>query len=221
MKRIGIIIPARPQNEYHAQGDLAPFGDITLLDWKISQVKRVVPNEQIYITSPAPEIGDLAGRRGVNFIPRRPDLSLAELITGAIEQIREEVALWANVTTPFVGPADYRDCIERYQDLESEFDSLAAATRLDEYMLYKNKPLNFKLQVHISRRAIEPLYQITNGCFIIARARALELQSYFGRRPHYHLVDRLTAVEIKDLTDLAIANDLIARYFREKEIDAS
>ena len=32
-----VIIPAQETNKYHKLGDLAPFGDTTLLEWKISQ----------------------------------------------------------------------------------------------------------------------------------------------------------------------------------------
>ena len=44
-----IIIPAQEKNRYHDQGDLAPFGQTTLLEWKIAQCKEFVELSQINI----------------------------------------------------------------------------------------------------------------------------------------------------------------------------
>lgn len=219
MDKIGVIIPALEKNTYHGSGDLAPFGDVTLLDWKIAQIKQIFPGNQIYVSSPSKRIGALAGRRDINFIQREENLSLTQMISFSISQITEETALWANVTSPFVGPADYLQYIQKFKTINNDYDSLATTFSLHEYMFYLKKPLNFQIHGHISRQKIEPLYVITNGCFIIKKKPALELKTYFGRKPFLLSVDRLTAMEIKDLTDLNIANDLIALYFRKKEIN--
>ena len=38
---ISIIIPATDKNKYHDKGDLSKWGSTTLLEWKISQAKKI------------------------------------------------------------------------------------------------------------------------------------------------------------------------------------
>ena len=57
-----IIIPAQEKNRYHDQGDLAPFGQTTLLEWKIAQCKEFVELSQINICSDSEVIKEIAGK---------------------------------------------------------------------------------------------------------------------------------------------------------------
>ena len=52
MKDLVFFIPAQETNKYHKLGDLAPFGDTTLLQWKISQCKKVVGDDCITYRQP-------------------------------------------------------------------------------------------------------------------------------------------------------------------------
>ena len=40
--KLNIIIPALEKNKYSTSGDLAPWGDTTLLEWKIYQAKNII-----------------------------------------------------------------------------------------------------------------------------------------------------------------------------------
>ena len=50
MNGINIIIPAQEKNKYSEYGDLVSFGETTLLEWKISQAKKVDGIKYIYVT---------------------------------------------------------------------------------------------------------------------------------------------------------------------------
>jgi len=218
MTGIAVIIPALERNAYHDQGDLAPFGDVSLLEWKLSQVRKVVPERQVYISSPSAAIWDFGEERGVNIIRRDIALDLSDMICQSIAGVSEEVVLWANVTSPFVSSKDYLSFIDAFKKMGSSHDSLLTAWPLKEYVFFGGKPLNFELHRHISRRTIEPAYVFTNGCFVIRKELAVSLRSYIGTRPLLYEVDKLTALEIKDLADLNVANDLLTLYMKAKEL---
>jgi hypothetical protein len=38
---ISVIIPVSNKNKYHLKGDLGGWGSTTLLEWKISQAKKI------------------------------------------------------------------------------------------------------------------------------------------------------------------------------------
>ncbi len=219
MEKTAIIIPALEKNRYHDRGDLAPFGDTSLLEWKLSQVKRAFDPGSIYVSSPSEEILAIARSQGVKTIRREADLSLTDMIAFSIERVDAEIALWTNVTSPFMNGRDYAACLRAYEEARGERDSLLTVHPLREYVFYRTQPLNFGLHQHISRTVIEPVHIVTNGCFIIARDLALRMKSYIGEKPLLFEVDQLTSLEIKDFSDLTIANDLLTLYMRTKEID--
>ncbi|MBP9014350.1 MAG: hypothetical protein KBG22_12155 [Smithella sp.] len=218
MKSIAIIVPALEKNAYHAQGDMAPFGDVSLLEWKLSQVCNLLPEARVYVSTPSDTIAKWCQQQGVSVIRRDANLTLSEMITTSVLKTQEPMILWTYVTSPFIGAADYRVCIKAFAERKPEYDSLLTTILLKEYVLYQGHPVNFQLHEHSSRREIEPVMIMTNGCSIIMRESALDLCSTIGRNPIFFPVDRLTAMEIKDMDDLDVANDLLARYIRVKEL---
>lgn len=218
MNTIAVIIPALERNTYHEQGDLAPFGDVSLLEWKLTQVKKVVPGDHIYISTPSAIIKDFSRKNYFQVIERDENLSLSEMIAYSISAVSEEIILWTNVTAPFFSTKDYNSCINAFMKLDRSYDSLLTVFPLREYVFFDKQPLNFMLHQHISRRNIKPAYIMTNGCFIIRKEIALRCKSYIGNNPFLYDMDKLTSLEIKDIDDLTIANDLLAIYMKNKEL---
>ena len=48
---ISIVIPASEKNKYSKKGDLSDWGDTSLLEWKISQAKKVRNIKNIFVTT--------------------------------------------------------------------------------------------------------------------------------------------------------------------------
>src|SRR3989338_9468103 len=216
-ERFGVIVPSSDENRYSKEGDLAKFGDTSLLEWKLNQLTSVFPKKNIYISTSSKKILMLADRLGINKIERASYLSLEEIIVFSVSQVNFENIVWTNVTSPFLGPTKYLQMIKEYLSLASDkyssFDCMLAAERLSEYFYYKGVPLNFDSTHHISRTQIEPLFKVTNGCAIINKSYCLKIRKYHGNFPLFHEVDRLSALEIKDFEYLHIASELISVYF--------
>ena len=51
LKNLKAIIPALGRNRYSKHGDLESFGDTNLLEWKIYQIKKIIPKNQIFVTA--------------------------------------------------------------------------------------------------------------------------------------------------------------------------
>lgn len=214
MKNIAIIIPAQGKNEYHEKGDLAPFGDVSLLQWKLTQVEKIDFPKTIYIATSSKEITDFSRRANVQVINREPDLTLKEMISHSLNGVKEDIILWTHATSPFIGSNIYLECLSNFMNMPATNDSLLTVLPIREYVFYKEKPINFIPQEHLSRRNITPVYSTTNGCFIISKEKASSFQSFIGNNPLFHELDRLSAMEIKDVQDMSIANDLLALYFK-------
>jgi CMP-N-acetylneuraminic acid synthetase len=86
--------------------------------------------------------------------------------------------------------------------------------KLEEFVIFKKGALNFKMTEITERTKIEPLYLITNGCFIARKKIMARYRNYFGIKPYLFEVGTLEAMEIKKASDLSIANDLISLFFK-------
>ncbi|WP_324172638.1 cytidylyltransferase domain-containing protein [Sulfurimonas sp.] len=208
-----LIIPAQETNKYHKFGDLAPFGDTTLLEWKISQCKEFAKSSQIYISSSSSIIKDIALKEEVNFIKRHINLKYEDMISETIKNLNVEHIIWIHTTSPFMCSQIYSKMYDNYQD--ENLNSLVSVEIKKEYVFYKNKKLNFK-DNFISRKSIDPIYIVTNGCFIINKNILQENKNLITVDTTFFEVDSFVATEIKEPSDYMIAKDMISIYFRKE-----
>ena len=186
MNNFAVIIPAQEKNRYHELGDIAPFGDTTLLEWKIAQCKEFIRSSQIYINSESKNIEEIAIRSNVNFIEREPRLNYIDMVLDSIFKVKEENIIWTNCTSPFLNSKSYRLMADTFQGRCLE--SVISVHKQQEYLFFRNRMLNFSTNF-ISRRDIEPVYMVTNGCYIIKKEIALKNKNLFTKEPFLFELD--------------------------------
>ena len=207
-----IIIPAQEKNRYHEQGDLAPFGQTTLLEWKIAQCKEFVDLSQINICSDSEIIKEIAQKEGINHIKRKAGLSYKEMLFKSVEAINVKDIILINTTSPFIGSKIYKDMYNDYKS--KKLNSLISVEKKKEYIFFDEKKFNFTDNFS-TRENIKPIYIATNGCYIFNRDLALDHQKFLSSTPNFFEVDSFKATEIKDIKDFKIAREMIAIYFQE------
>jgi len=93
-----------------------------------------------------------------------------KVIGQCVESIQEAVLLYTNVTSPFISENEYRKMIKRFFEVEKSHDSLISVFEMRDFFIYEEKGVNFDVSsLPISRKEIEPLLKITNGCYISRR----------------------------------------------------
>lgn len=210
---IAVVIPAQEINKYNKLGDLAPFGDTTLLEWKISQCKEFADESHIYVTSNCKTIKEVAIRESVNYIERGDSADYSTILLNTVKHIRQNTILWTNPTSPFLGYTDYIKMIEKYLELENN-DSLISVREKKDFVMFNGKRLNFYEQLS-SRENIVPVYILTNGCYIISREGIIKYKSIYGEAPFLYKLGTLPSIEIKDLDSYEISKELISSYFKK------
>lgn len=215
---VAVVIPALDENQYYPDGDLVKFGDTTLLEWKISQVLGVAEKENIFISTPSERIIALVQGYGVKSIKRDNADDPARWILESVEPIEKEIILWTHATSPFISAGDYAEMIKTFFDLSAKHDSLITMYKESEYVFFQGKPLNFDINDYESRKKLEPVYRVTNGCYITPKKNYLKNRKYFGQSPYYYEMDKLSALEIKDVDHYQMATSLLSMYFQVKEI---
>lgn len=209
-----VIIPAIETNKYHKLGDLAPFGDTTLLEWKISQCKEFVKSSsQIYISSDSKLIEGIAQKENVNFIKRKVGSCYQDMLIETIEKTDATDIIWINTTFPFMNASIYKNMYSKYQT--ENLISLVPVERKKEYVFFDNKKLNFN-DAFMSRSDIKPIYIMINGCYIIKKDIVLKSQNLLSTNPDFFEIDSFEATEIKDIQGYTIAKEMISIYFKKE-----
>lgn len=209
-----LIIPAQGSNQYDEKlGDLTPFGDVTLLEWKIFQCLEFTKQANILITTDSEMVLDIAREHGVPAIFREKNIGYSEVINQVVNSISEEVIMWVNPTSPFIGGSIYKEMLERFK--KSKEDGLISAFESKEYIFYKGKMLNFGVDFS-SRINNQPVYIATNGCYIIKRSILKEKLSFFSEKTEFFIVNKFVGSEIRDIQDLSIANLLLTKYIKQE-----
>ena len=213
MDSFAILILAQDNNKYHKLGDLAPFGDTTLLEWKISQCKQLTEVANIYISSSSSKIENIAKNENINFIHRSNlTTDVNNILFEFASHINQDNIFILNVTSPFLDETIYKQMYIKF--LEQKCDVLASSLLKNEFCFFDNIRLNFDNKF-ISRETIEPIKIMTNGCYIVKTSFIREQEYLFGSKNIFlYALDKLSSIEIKDIMDYTIANDLISIYFK-------
>jgi CMP-N-acetylneuraminic acid synthetase len=207
-----IIIPAQETNKYHKLGDLAPFGDTTLLEWKISQCKEFAKSSQIYISSDSGIIEDLAQKEDVNFIKRKKQTTYSQIIKDTLLEVEEDTIIWANPTSPFLSFKDYKSIINKFESNDN-INSIVTVYSKHDYAYYNNKRLNFG-KTFTPRNNLIPIQIVTNACYMINKNIAIQNESLYIDKSFLYELDYLSSIEIKDVHTYQISIELISSYFK-------
>jgi len=213
---IAVVIPAQDKNSYSDKGDLATIGDVTLLEWKISQVKGVFDTSNIYVLSNSNKINEIVKYEGVNLIERSSS-DFSDTVYLAGKHVAEKYILWVNVNVPFMSGQNYQSFVNNFLVYKDQFDSALVISEKREYVIYENKPINFEVDTFCSRKDLNPINIITNSAYIVKSSEAIRRKVLFGNKPYLYPVDMLSAIEINNIFDLDIINHLLPKYFSTSE----
>ena len=207
-----IFIPAQERNQYHELGDLAPFGDTSLLNWKISQCKEFVSPGQIFISSSSSKIQKIVDKEDVNFIKRESDkINITSQIESFAKNIDFERILWTNATSPFLGGSDYQSMLNKFFAHKS-CKLMITTVEKKEYTFYDNRKLNF--QEILPRNNLKPINISSNGAYLIDKKSLLNSKKIQNIKDIcFYNLDNLSAIEIKDIDSYSTAQNLISTYF--------
>lgn len=217
MNNINIIIPALEKNKYSEYGDLVSFGETTLLEWKISQVKKVKGIKDIYVTSSSNLIKNLCKKNDVKFLQRKPKIALDKLHRILGKRFKNEYLLWVNPTAPFFAGKDIYDFIKKFRKNSRKNDSAVTCYREQEYFFYKNKSLNFDSSKNtISRGQIRSLVRITSGAYLIKGSLAYKNGILLGKKPYFYYTNWLQSLELKTTKQIHLFNELLENYLKQE-----
>ena len=213
---ISVVIPVREGSSRVKNKIFLPFyNDMTLLEWKVWQMKKIQEPSHIYLSSNSEKVEAVAHDMGVQFLPRNDylsvghDASFSEVITGVVKDLPTEHFAWVTVVVPLMHPSEYKQAFERYLEnvvQAKKNDSLVSVNLLKEYFWNDSGPLNYQANKnHTISQELPNIYRVTNGLYMRSKEATLAEEYFLGSNPYRHVVPKISGVDIDEYEDYQMA----------------
>src|SRR5690554_809794 len=213
---ISVVIPVREGSSRVKEKIFLPFHEeLSLLEWKVDQLKRVQQHDRIFLSSNSERVKSVAHTMGVEFLPRNDylstghDASFSEVITGVVKDIPTRHFAWVTVVVPLMKPSEYKEAFEYYlsEVIEGKTnDSLVSVNLLKEYFWDDKGPLNYRADKHHTiSQELPNLYRVTNGLYMRDKESTVAEGYFLGPKPFMHKVGKISGVDIDEYEDYQMA----------------
>lgn len=228
MYDLAVVVPVRRGSSRIREKATLPFGSAhSLIEWKLSQLVRVIDPRRIYLSSEDDQFLALGKRFGTSLHKR--DIRLAtdhvvpfcDVITGIVAEIPHEHIAWCTVVCPLSSPQDYVNSFRQYHDevINGEFDSLVGVNRVKEYFWSRQGALNYEAsRNHTISQDLPEWFKVTNSIYMCAKRDILRQAYFLGKKPVFSLLSKLAGIDIDYIEDYRMATALYAIY-RDDHMD--
>lgn len=216
------IVVARANSQRLPGKALLPFAGSTLIGHKVRTLLRCKLVGRVVVGTDSYQIGREAMLAGADVVVRddyhcdESRCSANEMIRDMVERVLgadDETYLWAHPTNPLVRPETYDRAIGGFcSDAQSwcGYDSLFSLGIVKRHTWFNRQPLNHggSENPHRAGADLQPAFVQDGAIFIQTRARWLETQAFYGRKPCMMTIPWHEGWDIDTAEDMAVARAL-------------
>lgn len=222
------LLPCRAGSKRIPQKNTKPFtkSGLSLLEIKLSQLTQLDFLHEIFVSSDDRACEELTARSPdprVTFTQRpselcQDDTNLSDLISYFGDVCSGDSFLWTHTTSPFLGVGEMEIAYTKYcEGLEEGHDSLFSAEKIQDYAVFKGKPINFGGDDFYWPRTqdLDPVYRVTSGLFVGGTSILRERRNRIGANPIIFEVSRQASVDIdwpEEFEDAAALYDRLESF---------
>ncbi len=123
--------------------------------------------------------------------------------TAFLNDVDADIYIALLTTAPFVRKETIQNSLDKV--FSGEYDSAFAAKKLQTFVWYKGKPLNYAVEDVPRTQDLDPVYAETSAFFIFTREMWKEHSRRIGFKPYIQEVDEIEGVDIDTMDDLKFA----------------
>lgn len=228
---IGVVIPVRLGSSRLKEKAILPFENSNLLEWKIKQLKQIISNKNIFVSTENDKLKIIASKNNVQihhrdfYLADGHKASFSEVITGIVKDIPFEHIAWVTAVVPLMSPKEYKKAFETYVEeiiKKKNCDSLFSANLLKEYLWDENQTINYQANKnHTISQELPNIYRVTNGLYMRDKKSILEEGYFLGKNPNKFVVSKIAGIDIDDKEDYEIAKSLLNIYHGENDVNSN
>ena len=194
------IIPVRKGSERVINKNIRPFGDSSLLELKISTLKKVSEIHDIIVNSDCDDMLRTAKDMGVSTYKREAyyassKVNNSEYFEHVALNTNSEYIMYAPVTCPFIEVSTYGDAIHMFWN-NKKHDSLASVFPVKHHMWLDGKPINYDPTNSPNSQDLPNIYGISYGISIISKKLMIERKNVVGYSPFFYPLNEVEGVDI-------------------------
>ena len=220
--KINVFLPCRKGSQRVPKKNIKPFDKYKygLIEIKLNQLLQCNSIDNIYLSTNDEEIIDFAKSLNNNkiIIHHRIDelssseTSTDELISHALDLIKDGEILWTHVTSPFLNANEYEKIILKYKEMKNkEYDSLMSTTLIHGFLWDDHKPINYdrKREKWPRTQTIRPVHEVNSGVFLAHSDIYRNLNDRIGNKPYLYVLDKIIGFDIDWEEDFIIAKAIL------------
>lgn len=146
---------------------------------------------------------------GVDFVKRPECLDTqttkcGDIIEAFINMIDSDIYVMYHATSPFITKKHLVNCINAVKS--GEYDSAFAAKKLQNFMWFDNKPLNFSLDCAPRTQDMKPYYCELSSPYVFTKRVFEKYHGRTGENPYICECSEIEAIDIDYPEDFILAN---------------
>ena len=208
MKTVAFI-PIKLNNERTPGKNIMKFFDGTpLIHFVQKKLLDVRGIDQIYCYCSNPKIEDYL-LDGVRYFERTAKLDTKEtrcndIIKAFTNDVEADIYIMAHATSPFVTSAHIQECLDAVKS--GQYDSAYAAVRMQNFIWYKEKPLNFDISNNLRTQDMEPIFCELSTPFVFTKEAYKTYGGRTGKKPYRCECSTIEGIDIDYPEDFELAN---------------
>lgn len=156
---------------------------------------------------------------GVEFI-KRPDfldtqtIRCGDIINEFIKMVDSDIYVMYHATSPFISEKHLIECIDAVRN--GGYDSAFAAKKLQNFMWFDNKPLNFSLDCAPRTQDMKPYYCELSSPYVFTKDVFEKFHGRTGENPYICECSEIEAIDIDYPEDFVLANAVYMSLFHKR-----
>mgnify|MGYP001365361928 FL=1 len=207
MTKITAIIPVKGKSSRIKNKNLKKFHKSSLYEIKLDQLSKCKNFDEMIVSSESEKVLNIAKKK--NFKTHKRDkkfstdtVPMSDVYKNIASEINCENIAWINVTNPLVSSKEYDEAAKKFKSLNlKKYDCLLSVFEIQDYFIYKNKPINFKRTPWPRSQDLQGLLSLSFAINILKRENMIKWKSCVGKKPYYFKLSQLTSWDIDFIHD--------------------
>lgn len=202
------VIPVKKNSSRLLNKNILDFGDSTLLEHKINQLKKVKKINKIIVSSDSELMIEIAKKNNVEGILRPTDLAnetrpLSDFFDYITTIVNDGYLVWACCTSPLFDEKYIKEAIHLWDEkIKFTHDSLITVYKFQHYLMDENGPMNYSLgNKHQNSQELKSYDLFTNGLLIAPISSVKKWRYNYGPNAYRFNVDQIASIDIDTKAD--------------------
>ena len=210
MKTVAFV-PIRLNSKRVVGKNLKMLGDKPLMCYVLETLAKAKGVDEVYCYCSNEDVIKYLPNN-VKFLKRPEFLDREETLGKEIYEeftktVDADVYILAHTTSPFMKVETFENALEKI--LSEDYDSAFSAEKIQTFVWYNGKPLNYNLKEIPRTQTIEPVYVETSAFFMFKRNVWKIHKQRIGFKPYMALVDKIEGIDIDWPEDFAFAERIL------------